>query len=126
MNTVIITTSGKRLIPNNDWYYSVNLQWVKYKTKEDSFRIDISARKRMVVTRQSEDEKYVSAIQSEDEITILQYNAVRGKAVCDITLNKAYSTLQNLLNAIANGDKVWDARTIFDAVTEQEFSRRKD
>ena len=113
MNTVVITQSGEALNPRDDWFYSINLNWIRYKTVVDGFDVDITARKRKVVTHQSETEKGVfhSPFESINEITILRYNRERGTANGDIRiLNKAYTTLQSLLNAIENGDKVWDAR----------------
>ncbi len=93
MSTVVITQYGEGLNSSEDWTYSINLSWIRYKTVYDGFDVNITARK------------------GENEITIRRYNRERGTANDGIkNLNKAYTTLQNLLNAIEKGDKIWDAR----------------
>lgn len=95
MDTIIITQSGVGLNSRDNWTYSINLDWIRYKTVIDGFDVNITAKKS----------------KSENEITILSYNRERGTVNSGIgNLNKAYTMLQSLLNAIENGDKVWDAR----------------
>ena len=93
--TVVITQSGRKLNPYHNWFYSIDLNPLSV----DSFRVGITARKREMIN-----------FKTTDEITILQYNRVRGTSDCMRTLNAASEMLQNLLNAIENGDEVWDAR----------------
>ena len=113
MNTVVITQSGETLNPRDNWFYSINLNWIRYKTVIDGFDVDITARKRKLINHQSEIEQGVfhSPFESSNEITILRYSRERGTTDGGIRiLDKAHTTLQSLLNAIEKGDNVWDAR----------------
>ncbi len=102
--TVIITQAGETIDAHEDWLYGINVKRIRYKTVPDKFDIEISARKRVLLSDNS------FSYDSKDEIIILDYNRVPNKLNLDVRLDQAYSTFQSLLTAIEKGDNVWDAR----------------
>ena len=94
-NTVIITKYGKSLDSRDDWWYSVEVRRITYKTVADRYDVQILARKKD------------AEFQITDEICIWQYN----RAHTTQRIETANRTLHDLIQAITDHEPVWDARS---------------
>ena len=112
--TVIITQSGNSISihpnyytkargqhPPEYWCFSVNVERYRYKNAQPLIRYNAE------ITAKRTDISYPNTPKIVEEIVIFRSNR-RGLEMVD----KAHTLLQSLLQAIDNGDPVWDVREI--------------